>query len=140
MISRSNAEAVLAEALKTGGDFAELYMEDAESHSIAMLQGVVENAAYSRKKGAGVRVLSGTKSAYAYTVDTSLEALLDTARRASAIISGEGTEIRHLTDIRQSRGQYRIPFSTIDNAKRIELLLEGTNAAKGVSDEINRVS
>ena len=89
MISRSNAEAVLAEALKTGGDFAELYMEDAESHSIAMLQGVVENAAYSRKKGAGVRVLSGTKSAYAYTVDTSLEALLDTARRASAIISGE---------------------------------------------------
>ena len=36
MISRSNAEAVLAEALKTGGDFAELYMEDAESHSIAM--------------------------------------------------------------------------------------------------------
>ena len=58
MISRSNAEAVLAEALKTGGDFAELYMEDAESHSIAMLQGVVENAAYSRKKGAGVRVLS----------------------------------------------------------------------------------
>ncbi len=140
MISRSSAEAVLTEALKTGGDFAELYMEDAESHSIAMLQGVVENAAYSRKKGAGVRVLSGTKSAYAYTVDTSLEALLDTARRASAIISGNGAEISHLTDIRQGRGKYRIPFSTIDNAKRIALLLEGTNAARAVSDEINRVS
>ncbi|MBQ4611135.1 MAG: TldD/PmbA family protein [Clostridia bacterium] len=140
MISRNSAEAVLAEALKTGGDFAELYMEDAESHSIAMLQGVVENAAYSRKKGAGIRVLSGTKSAYAYTVDTSPEALLDTARRASAIISGRGAEISHLTDIRQSRGQYRIPFSTVDNAKRIALLLEGTEAAKGVSDEISRVS
>ncbi|MDD6044266.1 MAG: TldD/PmbA family protein [Clostridia bacterium] len=140
MISRINAEAVLTEALKTGGDFAELYMEDGESHSIAMLQGVVENAAYSRKKGAGVRVLSGTKSAYAYTVDTSLEALLDTARRASAIIAGEGAEIRHLTDIRTGRHQYRIPFSSIDNARRIALLKEGTEAAQAVSKEINRVS
>ncbi len=140
MISRSNAEAVLAEALKTGGDFAELYMEDTESHSIAMLQGVVENAMYSRRRGAGVRVLSGTRSAYAYTVDTSLEALLDTARRASAIISGQGAEIRHLTDIRRGSRGGAIPFSTIDNARRIALLKEGTDAAMAVSNEINRVS
>ena len=48
MISRTSAERVLNAALATGGDFAELYMEDGESHSISMLDGVVENAAYSR--------------------------------------------------------------------------------------------
>lgn len=140
MISRSNAEAVLTEALKTGGDFAELYMEDTESHSIAMMQGVVENAMYSRRRGAGVRVLSGTRSAYAYTVDTSPEALLDTARRASAIIRGQGTEISPLTDIRHGGTGCRIPFSTIENAKRIALLTEGTNGAMAVSDEVKRVT
>ena len=42
MISRTSAERVLNAALTTGGDFAELYMEDGESHSISMLDGVVE--------------------------------------------------------------------------------------------------
>ena len=90
MISRTSAERVLNAALTTGGDFAELYMEDGESHSISMLDGVVENAAYSRARGAGVRILSGTRSAYAYTVDISESALVETAKRASAIIKGEG--------------------------------------------------
>ena len=36
MISRTSAERVLNAALATGGDFAELYMEDGESHSISM--------------------------------------------------------------------------------------------------------
>ena len=90
MISRTSAERVLNAALATGGDFAELYMEDGESHSISMLDGVVENAAYSRARGAGVRILSGTRSAYAYTVDISESALVETAKRASAIIKGEG--------------------------------------------------
>ena len=56
MISRTSAERVLNAALATGGDFAELYMEDGESHSISMLDGVVENAAYSRARGAGVPI------------------------------------------------------------------------------------
>jgi|GEM_PF-5407269 len=90
MISRTSAERVLNAALATGGDFAELYMEDGESHSISMLDGVVENAAYSRARGAGVRILSGTRSAYAYTVDISESALVETAKRASAIIKGGG--------------------------------------------------
>ena len=99
MISRTSAERVLNAALATGGDFAELYMEDGESHSISMLDGVVENAAYSRARGAGVRILSGTRSAYAYTVDISESALVETAKRASAIIRGEGVCVLSFKDL-----------------------------------------
>lgn len=140
MISEATAQRALEEAMRAGGDFAELYMEDGESHSIAMLQGVVENAAYSRRHGAGIRILKGSQSAYAYTVDTSEEALLETARAAGAIISGEGGRTQPFSvyrDVRQAPAQ---PFSGVENARRIALLMEGTKAAQSVSPEISRVS
>lgn len=140
MISRTSAERVLNAALATGGDFAELYMEDGESHSISMLDGVVENAAYSRARGAGVRILSGTRSAYAYTVDISESALVETAKRASAIIKGEGSGVLPFTDIRDGNYRCRIPFSAVDNARRVHLLKLGTDAAKAESGEITKVS
>ena len=140
MISRTSAERVLNAALTTGGDFAELYMEDGESHSISMLDGVVENAAYSRARGAGVRILSGTRSAYAYTVDISESALVETAKRASAIIKGEGGGVLPFTDIRDGNYRCRIPFSAVDNARRVHLLKLGTDAAKAESGEITKVS
>lgn len=140
MISRTSAERVLNAALATGGDFAELYMEDGESHSISMLDGVVENAAYSRVRGAGVRILSGTRSAYAYTVDISEPALVETAKRASAIIKGEGAGALPFTDIRDGGYKCRIPFSAVDNARRVRLLKLGTDAAKAEPGEITKVS
>ena len=90
MITQALASAVLAAALETGGDFSELFLEDTESNNLSMMGGKVENAAYSRRHGAGVRVLKGTRYAYAYTADTSEQALLATARAAAAAISGDG--------------------------------------------------
>jgi len=140
MIEKSVARRVLDEALETGGDFSELYIEDADSHAISMLDGVVENATYSRRHGAGVRVLSGFSSAYAYTVDTSEAALLATARAAAAIISGAGGETRPFSEFRAGGIKYETRFSDIDNAKRIALLAAGSRAAKAEAAEIAKVS
>ena len=61
MIEVRIANAVLQEALNHGADFSELYLEDTESNRIAMVDGRVENAAYTRLRGAGVRVLLGKR-------------------------------------------------------------------------------
>ena len=71
LINKSISEAVLEAALRTGGDFSELYMQDTEFNTVKMVDGAVDNASYERKAGAGVRVLKGTRSAYAYTANTS---------------------------------------------------------------------
>ncbi len=39
MLTKSTAEAVLAEALSTGGDFAEIFMEDTVYGTISMIDG-----------------------------------------------------------------------------------------------------
>ena len=54
LIDQRLAERVLQAALTSGADFSELFMEDTVSNAIEMTDGKVENAAYTRRHGAGV--------------------------------------------------------------------------------------
>ena len=87
MLSKSTAEAVLLKALSTGGDFAEIFMEDTSASNMLMRNGDVEQALSSRNHGAGIRIFNGLNSVYSYTNDTSLSGLLDCAEKAAAAIS-----------------------------------------------------
>ena len=140
MIKSSIVNAVLDEALRTGGDYSELYLQDTETNTLTMIDGKVENANYQRKVGAGVRVLKGTRSAYAYTADTGEDALIACARAAASALKGtKEFEAKTIGVDRIGSSWAKIPFSEIDNAKRIELLRQGTNAAKAYSNEITQV-
>ncbi|MBR3289583.1 MAG: TldD/PmbA family protein [Clostridia bacterium] len=139
MLQESVVRRVLEEALQTGGDFSELFVEDSEHNSVRMLDGAVENATYSRSRGAGVRVFKGTRSVYATTADTSEEALLRTARAAAAALDGapEG-RVSAFQAIR-----YAIPAATplteMENAGRAAFLRRAHQAAKSTSDEITQI-
>lgn len=94
MLSEHVAARVLAEAVRTGGDFAEIFLEDRLNHSLSMVSGKVETVNSLRLHGAGVRVFSGTQGIYVYTNDTSEEGLVACARRAAgAIAEGKGASI-----------------------------------------------
>lgn len=140
MIRDSIVNAVLDEALRTGGDFSELYVQDTESNTVSMVDGKVDNANYQRKVGAGVRVLKGTRSAYAYSSDTGEDALIACARAAASALKGtKETEVKTVKIERIGKSFAKIPFSEIDNAKRIALMRTGTAAARAHSDEITQV-
>ncbi|MBQ2756645.1 MAG: TldD/PmbA family protein, partial [Oscillospiraceae bacterium] len=100
MISKNIAEAVLEKALCEGADFSELYIEDTESNSIEMTDGTVKDAVSSRRHGAGIRVFSGIKSAYAYTANTSEKALLETAKAAAAALECAGNTSTALFEVK----------------------------------------
>ncbi len=89
MLNQNVAQAVIAEALKTGGDFAEIFLEDRKNNNISMLSGKVESVNSRRLHGAGVRVFSGFQGVYVYTNDTSEKGLMDCARRAASAIQGK---------------------------------------------------
>ncbi|MBO4879137.1 MAG: TldD/PmbA family protein, partial [Clostridia bacterium] len=140
MIKSSIVNAVLDEALRTGGDFSELYLQDTESNTMTMIDGKVENANYKRNVGAGVRVLKGTRSAYAYSAETSEAALIACAKAAASALKGEKEySVIPICVDRIGESFAKIPFSEINNAKRIELLRRATNAAKSYSAEVTQV-
>ena len=128
------------EAQRSGADYAELFVEDTQSTRIEMIDGKVESANYARLCGAGVRVLLGTKSAYAYSADTSERALLETAR-AAAVALGEAkhapnetillAQTRHTTPV-------LLPFDQIGNADRIRVMREGARVMKDASSEVTQ--
>ena len=89
MLKQDVAQAVIAEALKTGGDFAEIFLEDRQNHNLSMLSGKIESVNSRRLHGAGVRVFNGFQGVYVYTNDTSLEGLLACARRAASAVEAQ---------------------------------------------------
>ena len=83
MLDQNVAREVLQEAVRTGGDFAEIFMEDRIDHAMGMRSHKLESATTSRTHGAGVRVYVGLNAIYAYTNDTSREGLIACARQAA---------------------------------------------------------
>ncbi|WP_399629223.1 TldD/PmbA family protein [Sporosarcina sp. SG10008] len=86
MIKKSVAENIIYAALETGGDFAEIFIEDKRNSTIGMIDGVVERALAGRDYGVGIRILKGEYSVYAFTSDDSESNLLKVAREAAQAI------------------------------------------------------
>ncbi|MDR1127736.1 MAG: TldD/PmbA family protein [Treponema sp.] len=88
MLDKTVVHDVLEAALATGGDFAELFVENNAKNSIVMINGVVEKAQAGIDYGAGIRIFNGHNAIYAYTNDTSRESLIKTALGAAGALAG----------------------------------------------------
>ena len=88
MLDQNIAREVLACAVRTGGDFAEIFLEDRLDHTLTMRSGRLETVNTGRLHGAGVRVFSGANAIYVHTNDTSREGLLACAEQAAAAVKG----------------------------------------------------
>lgn len=77
-------EKSLDEALSTGADFAEVFVEDSSSSILNMVDSRPKGATVGRQYGAGVRVHFGIEEIHVTTNDLSEEGLIRAARRAAA--------------------------------------------------------
>ena len=84
MIDKELIENAIAEALKTGGDFAEIFVEDNRSSAAYFDDGKVEELTSGRDRGAGIRVVVGETTGFAHTADLSTQGLIEAARSAAA--------------------------------------------------------
>lgn len=76
---------VLSTALSRGGEYADIFLEDTRISSLELQDGTVSQAQQVMLYGAGIRVVQGTQTGYAYTMDLSPEAMLQAARFAGSI-------------------------------------------------------
>ena len=139
LIAETLAAAVLERALKGGADYGEVFVEDTESRQLELMDGRVEKAGYVRSCGVGVRVLLGTKSAYAYTAGLAERDLLETAAAAAAALSAPGSSAPGPFCAARYDVAQAVPFSSVDNGQRTALLTEAAQAARDASPEITQV-
>jgi len=142
MVTKTVAERVLAEAVRTGGDFAELFMEDTRRTNVGLVDGKIDDASTGRKHGAGIRVYKGLESVYVHTNDTSESGLMRTARQAAEAV-GNGNTLRdiHLVGsvVRNIHAIEQLPMD-VRSSERSRLVHDAFKAAKDYDASISQVT
>jgi TldD protein len=88
-----NHKKLLELALRKGGDFADLYLEQSLFHEIILRDGTVNAAGTNTDGGLGIRVVKGQNTGYAYTESSLASDLEKAAKTASYIASGKVASI-----------------------------------------------
>ena len=84
-VSAEQLQALVAEGLRSGGDWCDLFFEDTSYSELMLRDGEVSAGGSHIDYGCGIRVLCGEKTGYAYAERTDMPSLLAAARSAAAI-------------------------------------------------------
>jgi TldD protein len=99
LVDPSLAHDVLRAALTRGGSFAELFVEERTSLGVRLDDGRIEELDTGLDRGAGVRVVQGASTGYAFSNRLDRESLLEVAAAAAASVRGdEPGRVVDLTD------------------------------------------
>lgn len=127
MLDKNLVHDVLSESLSTGGDFAEIFVENNVRNTINMVNGICEKSVSGIDYGAGLRIFTGFNAIYVYTNDTSYDNFIKIAREAAAAV-------------KNSRAQGRFDFSKGFIKSEIEnkhpIIIMPANAKKSEITEV----
>lgn len=143
MIDESVVEGVIATALRTGGDFAEVFAEDRRGSLARLDDGRVEELTSGRERGAGIRVVAGETTGFAHTSDLSESGLRAAAEAAAAAARGGGWGLRIAP---LSRHEAPMPNSvdvlpeSVPKSDKVDLLRRADESARGAGAAIRQVS
>lgn len=143
MIDHDVIRQTLSTALRTGGDFAEIFVEDKVSSNALFDDGKVENLSSGRDRGAGIRVIVGETTGFAHTADLSAAGLAEAAEAAGAAARSGGGGVKEIALTRQSAprpNEIEILPEEVAKARKVELLRRANDAARGAGGPITQVT
>lgn len=141
MLEKSLVEKILNEALSTGGDFAEIFVEKKNNCGLFMIDGKIESSLSGRDFGIGIRIFKDLYSVYGYTNDMTEENLLKTARKIAETVKGTRADIT-INLLKQDIENYNkieIYPETVLKKNKIDVMRRGYTAAKEYDSEISQV-
>ena len=141
MISKKLALEVLNASLATGGDYAEIYLEQNDSESIVLENGKVEVCGSGQSYGAGIRILKGLRSVYGYTSDLSRKSMLHLASSLASCYQGE--RVLTVKEIKKQRVKNINPIKThikdVPMGEKIDYLKECYAETASVDKRLVRI-
>ena len=136
-------DATLRAALRTGGDFAEVFVEDRRSSRARFDDGKVEELVSGRLSGAGIRVRSGSSVGFAHTADLTPAGLRTAAQTAAAAARAGGSPTsggklarRHAP----APNEVTIVPDAVAKARKVALLQAADEAARAEGSAVSQVA
>jgi TldD protein len=136
-------ERVLASALRTGGEFAEVFASDWQGTGVGLDDGRIEQLSTGRSRGAGIRVIRGESTGFAHTADVSEAGLLAAARAAAEAASHGEAGVRTVALVERSTrvvNPVDVDPAKVGKAAKVELLRRVDEAARSAGSAIAQVS
>jgi TldD protein len=124
-------------ALANGGDFADIFIENKQTTGIRCEAGKIERVQSGLDIGAGIRVLSGDSTAYAYTNDLSRKGLVSAAGMVSRAVKGSKKEVN--LDLRTVKSPVKFSFQErpedVPAVSKVKAVEAADQAARAVDNE-----
>ena len=139
-LTRSQKKEILEILLSTGGDFAEVFMEDTTSESLEMYSGKISTSSVSKIGGAAVRIIKNNVEVNTSVSDYSYERLIAVAKELSKSFDGEKTtEVEEFKDIKIPQYVKVERPCKGDNVEELAIMEEITKSALAYSEKIVQV-
>ncbi|MEY2424639.1 MAG: TldD protein [Actinomycetota bacterium] len=143
MLEQSVVQNVLGAALRTGGEWAEVFVEDKQQSSGRLDDGRIEELSSLRDRGAGIRVVVGDTTGFAHTADLSENGLRLAAEAASAVARSGGGGVKEVALTRQTQkliNEIKVMPESVEKAAKVAILKRANEAARGVANSIQQVN
>jgi len=143
LIDESVVATVLERALKTGGDFAEIYAEDRRATGAVLDDGRVEDLVSGRERGAGIRVVVGETTGFAHTSDLTEAGLITAADAAAGAAREGGGVVRTISLTRVAApapSRVEVLPETVAKADKVALLRRADETARATGGSIRQVN
>jgi TldD protein len=134
-------QGVFGTILAHKADEADLYFQYNRAEGWTLEEGQVKNASFSIDQGVGVRVVSGEKTAFAYSDDITVDAL-DAAARVTRAIAADGGDRRVAAQVvRTGHGLYAPidPVAQFDDARKVKILEALERHARAIDPRVKQV-
>jgi TldD protein len=134
------ARRVLRQALRRGGDLAELYGEDRHAFGLSLDDGRVESPRDGRERGACVRVVQDDSSYYGYVDGLAEDELMRVAGSVAEALKGDRKAPAELAAPASGRAHpVDTPPEQVDVAAKRELLRACDERARAAGSEVAQV-
>ncbi|WP_269533217.1 metalloprotease TldD [Chitinimonas sp. BJYL2] len=132
---------VFGEIMTREVDYADLYFQYSRAEGWSLEEGIVKSGSFNIDQGVGVRVVSGDKTAFAYSDDISLPALHSAAQATRAIGRQGGTSRAGVAVAGHGHQLYRPidPLGSLGEADKVTLLERLERYARSLDPRVIQV-
>ena len=137
----NDLDRMLGELTGSAVDAADLYFQSSRLESWVLEDGIIKEGSHNIEQGAGIRVISGDKTGFAYSDELQLPTLLQAAKAARAIVrSGAERSVQ----IAGQSGEQRLyapinPLPSLSESDKVALLQRVDEEARKQDPRVQQV-
>jgi len=132
----------LKRVMSRGGQYADIFLENKRTSSIHLEDNKIEKVVSGVDSGVGIRVISGDRTAYAFSNDLSEDSLIELADTLSRTFQGSTVDLT--LDMRKLRPEVDFSFkifpADVPVSEKIKLVKTADHTARSFDRRIRQVS